>query len=60
VSAPRLLIVEDDEAIQEMVATIARRHGVVIDAAADGKKAIAKLSTNSHLVRCCLPNDTHT
>jgi two-component system OmpR family response regulator len=42
-AAGRLLLVEDDEAIQTLIKTIFDRQGLMVDCAADGDDALARL-----------------
>lgn len=42
----RALIVDDDEPIRSMLATIVRHHGFAVETASDGDQAIASISRN--------------
>ena len=42
-SAIKILVVDDDEAIQVLMSAIFRRHDVVVDIAADGEVALERL-----------------
>lgn len=46
----RVLIADDDQAIRQLVATIIRREGLDVDAAADGFEAIEFLEKNEYAV----------
>ena len=44
----RVLVVDDDQSIRQLVCTIARRQGVEAECVADGAEAIEKLSENEY------------
>ncbi len=44
----KLLIVEDDEKLQDLIRTILTRHVTSIDVASDGEDAIGKLESNRY------------
>lgn len=46
--AQRVLLVDDDDAIRQLVAAVVRRHGIVCDFAADGVEALERLSANHY------------
>ena len=45
---PRVLVVDDDQSIRQLVCTIARRQGVEAECVADGAEAIEKLGENEY------------
>lgn len=47
-SPRRVLVVDDDPAIREIMAVLLRRDGVAVDIAQDGEKAIALLAENDY------------
>ena len=47
-AVPHALIVDDDEPIRVMLATIVAQAGIVVDTARDGKEAIDKLKTTTY------------
>ena len=47
-AVPHALIVDDDEPIRIMLATIVAQAGIVVDTARDGKEAIDKLKTTTY------------
>ncbi|HWW61469.1 MAG TPA: response regulator [Thermoanaerobaculia bacterium] len=49
-SHKRVLIVDDDSSIRELLQTVLRERGLIVDEAADGEHAIALLAANHYTV----------
>jgi CheY-like chemotaxis protein len=47
-STPRILVVDDDDAIRTMVERVLRREAYVVESARDGYEAIEKLAQNDY------------
>ncbi|HET7435745.1 MAG TPA: response regulator [Thermoanaerobaculia bacterium] len=47
-NASRVLIVDDDPAIRQIIATVLRRDGIAVDIAVDGEAAVALLQRESY------------
>lgn len=47
---PRVLVADDDQAIRQLVCTIVKREGLVVDCVADGAEAIEKLKEHEYAV----------
>ena len=45
---PRLLLLDDDTAMQKLMGTLLRRNGYRVDVVSSGKQAIEKLGTNEY------------
>ncbi|MBP2310061.1 acetoacetate metabolism transcriptional regulator AtoC [Azospirillum melinis] len=50
ISAPAVLVVDDDEAIREMLAAVLTRDGLSVTTAADGVEAVAAFAAQRHAV----------
>lgn len=48
--APRILVVDDDQSIRQLVCTIVQREKFIVDTAADGMEAIDLLKQNTYSV----------
>ncbi len=46
----RVLVVDDDRSIRELLGSVLRRHDLVVDVAADGREALDLLKENSYSV----------
>jgi len=49
-SARRVLIVDDDDTVRELLGTVLRRRDLIVDAAKDGREALDLLRENSYTV----------
>lgn len=47
---PRVLVADDDRAIRQLVSTIVKREGLIVDSAADGAEAIELLRQHEYSV----------
>lgn len=47
---PRILVVDDDLTIRQLVCTLVRRDGYAVDSARDGQEAIARLKEHEYAV----------
>lgn len=47
-TAPRALVVDDDEPIRQMIARVLRRDGFEVDSARDGQEAIDRIEKNDY------------
>ena len=50
VSSKRVLIVDDDAMIRELLESVLRRRDLIVDVASDGREALALLKENSYAV----------
>jgi CheY-like chemotaxis protein len=49
-SLPRILVADDDLTIRQLVCTLVKRDGYLVDCVPDGEEAIAKLQENEYAV----------
>jgi len=49
-SVPRILVADDDLTIRQLVCTLVKRDGYVVDCVSDGQEAIAKLQKHDYAV----------
>lgn len=49
-STPRILVADDDLTIRQLVCTLVKRDGYVVDCVSDGQEAIAKLQEDNYAV----------
>lgn len=47
---PRVLVADDDQAIRQLVCTIVKRTGLIVDCVSDGAEAIEMLRRNAYAV----------